>query len=149
MAKEHELEITRHLPTRTEKPHLPAHFSLRDLPWEKGTGMMEGIDIAVLCRDPRRGPTVMLAKVNKPFEPGGPYRYHTATVHNFVVEGSVSTVVDGQIVTVNAGDYFRAPAGWLHGNSHGNDIVLMVVDPAPDGEPMRAVIVDERVPVLA
>jgi quercetin dioxygenase-like cupin family protein len=148
MSEKQKLEITRHQPTKTIEAHLPAAFSLRDLKWEKGSGMMEGVEVAVVCRDPKRGPTAMFVKVNKPHKPGGPYRYHNATVHNFVVEGSVSVVVDGKTVTGRAGDYFRAPAGWLHGDSHGNDIVFMVVDPAPDGEPLRAINVDEREPAV-
>jgi quercetin dioxygenase-like cupin family protein len=86
----------------------------------------------------------------KPFVEDGAYRYHTATIHNFVVSGSVSTISNGKRITIHAGEYFRAPAGWLHSLSHGGEAtIFMVVEQGAGGDPLESIDVAERVPAVA
>lgn len=93
----------------------PGLHKLDSASWEPGTGALAGAEVAVVGADPVTGRTAMFMRLPKFVAPEGtPAHYHTSTLHNLVLEGAVSSVVDGERFTLGEGGYFRAPGGLEH-----------------------------------
>jgi mannose-6-phosphate isomerase-like protein (cupin superfamily) len=119
--KGHSPHLLREEPSMNADPRKPALFRPKELKWSEGTGTLKGHQVAIVNEDQATGAKAMFVKLpaNKAIDPAVEQHYHTATAHTIVVQGSVSSIINGKKFTVGPGDYFRAPAGWVHGDSHG------------------------------
>jgi len=122
----------------TDEPHAarayyqPALFRGKDsLKWEEGRDLFAGVEVAVVSEHVDGGSAMFVRVPAQKGQADAPsYHYHSASAQTLVLEGSVSTEVNGKKITLNAGDYFRAPAGWVHADSHSEKgaVLFMLVD---------------------
>ncbi|HJQ68080.1 MAG TPA: cupin domain-containing protein [Blastocatellia bacterium] len=124
--------LSRTQPGANKSPARPGFFSLDALKWEKGSGPFRGVLVAVVSEDPKTGAKAMFLKipVNRKVAPRADYHYHTRISHSFVIEGSTMSEVSGRRMIAKAGDYFRAPANWVHAHA-GSDTgatIFMVIE---------------------
>ncbi|HJQ68081.1 MAG TPA: cupin domain-containing protein, partial [Blastocatellia bacterium] len=80
----------------------------------------KGVQVAVVSEDRDTGARAMFVRL--PPNKGAAaqaedYHYHTVAAHTLVLEGTVNSAVNGRRITGKAGDYFRAPANWVHADS--------------------------------
>jgi mannose-6-phosphate isomerase-like protein (cupin superfamily) len=124
-------------PTQTADVARAALFSLEKLQWQPGTGAFEGVDLCEVSRDPNTGARALFLRIPRPknVDVKPQYHYHTVTAHTYVIQGTVSTEVGGEKVTLKAGDYFRAPAFWAHADS-------MTEKTMGDGEPILFMMIE-------
>jgi quercetin dioxygenase-like cupin family protein len=124
------------LPSQTTDVGKPALFRSGEVKFTEGEGTFAGLQVAVLSEDPVTGARAVLLKVprDKKADPRKSNHFNTLTMHTFVIQGELSVEAEGKTHTGRAGDYFRAPAGWIHGDSQG------VVGPGNPGDPPFALL---------
>ncbi len=124
--------LSRTQPGTNKSPTRPGLFRAGDLKWKDGSGAFRGVQVAVVSEDPETGAKAMFLRIpaNKTIDLRTEYHYHTQVTHSFVIEGSTMSEVNGRRMIAKAGDYFRAPANWIHAHA-GSDsgaIVFMVIE---------------------
>jgi quercetin dioxygenase-like cupin family protein len=103
---------------------LPGLHRLNELKWVKGAKENEVCDMAVVSENLQEGRTLAYVKLHPHNEER--YHMHTGTTHSVVIKGAVSAAgIDGKMITMNEGDYFRCPENWIHKGSHVTDPTLV------------------------
>lgn len=103
---------------------LPGLHRLDELNWREVSKKIEGFETAIVCEDLQAGKTLAYMQLRAHKEDR--YHIHSASMHSVVIKGAVSAAgVDGEMVTLNQGDYFRCPENWLHKGSHVDDTTLV------------------------
>ena len=113
----------------------PALFTMDNLEWQKGEGSFEGGMYATVCNDPENGINIMFLDMPpKEYSESheGRSHSHSGLSHSILLKGTIKAKIGGEELTMNPGDYFRAPAGFEHVGSHvpGPDhaIVMMITE---------------------
>jgi quercetin dioxygenase-like cupin family protein len=96
----------------------PTIVTMNDVKWMPGTGMMKGIDVAVLSGDPMKsGPYVMRLRI--PANTNMPPHYHGDTENVTVISGALlvglgDTVDTSKMKELGPGDFASIPANVHH-----------------------------------
>jgi uncharacterized RmlC-like cupin family protein len=104
--------------TGTQAAAMPTMVTMNDLKWMPGTGMMKGVDVAVLMGDPTKaGPYVV--RLRMPANTKFPPHFHGDVENVTVISGNVwlgtgDTMDESSMKEFGPGDFVSIPANVHH-----------------------------------
>lgn len=97
----------------------------KDLKWKTSADVLEGAEVAVVGEDADSGRSAMFVRIPPNTKFDDEPRSQASGSHAVILKGSVSFSVGDHSFVLEAGDYLRAPAKWVHSISGSDAGALM------------------------
>lgn len=82
-----------------------------ELVFEEGRGTFAGTRVAIVGKDEKSGAMAAFLELPPSSLEDKPLHLHTCASHTVVLQGSIQSIIDGEVHTARTGDYYRFAAG--------------------------------------